>query len=76
MVMLYFFVQLGFIFGHNYSADCGTVSWLELSRLMGSLVALTFNGVTDKKSSSILIYKNKGMDIYTGNGGVIKNKMK
>jgi hypothetical protein len=26
------------------------------SRLLGSLVAQTFNGVTDKKSSSILIY--------------------
>jgi hypothetical protein len=37
-------------------------------------VALTFNGVTDKKSSSILIYYIKGTDIYTEMGGVIKIK--
>jgi hypothetical protein len=31
-----------------------------------SLVAQTFNGVTDKKSSSILIYLNESEVIYTG----------
>ncbi len=40
------------------------------SRLLGSLVAQTFNNVTDKKSSSILIYLAKGMGIYTEMNGV------
>ncbi len=34
----------------------------------------TFNRVTYKKSSSILIYQNQGTDIYLKNGGVIKTK--
>ncbi len=39
-----------------------------------SLVALSSNGVTDKKSSWILIYKNTDTGIYTDNGFVIKTK--
>jgi hypothetical protein len=51
------------------------------SRLSHSLVVGTeqtdkqssdSNGVTDKKSSSILIYLNKDTDIFTENGNVIK----
>ncbi len=35
-------------------------------------MALTFNRVTDKKSSWILIYLNKDTDIKTKNGGATK----
>ncbi len=44
------------------------------SRLSGSLVAQTFDRVTDKISSSILILLNKNTDIYTENDGIIKTK--
>ncbi len=74
-------ILVKFVFSSDltFPADCGTVQWLELSRLTDSLVTpITpiFNGVTDKKSSSILIYQNKAMDIYTDIGGIIKTKCK
>ncbi len=47
---------------------------MDLSRLMGSLMTLTFNGVTDKKSSWILIYLKKGRSIYTENDGIDLNE--
>jgi hypothetical protein len=47
-------------------------SGLTSGGLPHSLVALTLNGVTDKKFSSILIYWIQSTDIYTEMDGVIK----
>jgi hypothetical protein len=49
-------VKLDFLFGRKF-----------FTGLSHSLVALTFKGVTVKNSSSILIYYDKGTDIYTEN---------
>ncbi len=55
------FVQLSFSLDTVTSVTSGRLYFESLvakphGRLPGSLVAQTFNGVTDKKSSSILIY--------------------
>jgi hypothetical protein len=52
--------------------SCNYVFLLMVSQLTNSPVALFFNGVTDKKSSSILIYLKCGKGIYTEKGDVIK----
>ncbi len=56
-----FFVQLGLSSDRTFFG--GLMNGL-LSGLPRSLVALTFNGVTDKKSGSILIYLNKDTVLY------------
>ncbi len=56
-----------YIIKHSWVDSLVAKPW---SRLPSSLVAQTFNGVTDKKSSLILIYENKSEVIYTGMNSV------